>query len=109
MDERFLAVNVKGKGLLVFTACSHAGLINVLTHAQASFPDARLYAVMREFHLSGPGPEKIIPDTVRDIGRFGLTMIIPGHCTGWRAVTALVSAFQETVVVPSAVGKLYSS
>ena len=107
-DERFLAVNVKDKGLLVFTACSHAGVINVLTHAQAGFPDTRLYAVMGGFHLSGPSPEKIIPDTVRDLGRFGLTMIIPGHCTGWRAVAALVSTFQEGVVVPSAVGKLYS-
>jgi 7,8-dihydropterin-6-yl-methyl-4-(beta-D-ribofuranosyl)aminobenzene 5'-phosphate synthase len=108
MDERFLAVNVKDKGLLVFTACSHAGVINVLTHAQTGFVDTRLYAVMGGFHLSGPGPEKIISDTVRDLGRFRLTMIIPGHCTGWRAVTALVSTFQEGVVVPSAVGKLYS-
>jgi hypothetical protein len=26
------------KGLFVFTACSHAGLINVLTHAASGFP-----------------------------------------------------------------------
>ena len=27
MDERFVAVNVAGKGLIVFTACSHAGVV----------------------------------------------------------------------------------
>jgi 7,8-dihydropterin-6-yl-methyl-4-(beta-D-ribofuranosyl)aminobenzene 5'-phosphate synthase len=27
-----VAINVAGKGQVVFTACSHAGLINVLTH-----------------------------------------------------------------------------
>jgi 7,8-dihydropterin-6-yl-methyl-4-(beta-D-ribofuranosyl)aminobenzene 5'-phosphate synthase len=41
MDERFVAAHVKGKGLVVFTACSHAGVINVLKHAKASFPDIR--------------------------------------------------------------------
>ncbi len=41
MDERWLAVNVKGKGLVVLSACSHAGIVNVLTHARASFADSR--------------------------------------------------------------------
>ena len=80
----------------------------MLTHARSVFPDTPLYAVMGGLHLSGPGPEKIIPDTVRDLARFGLRMIAPGHCTGWRAVTALVNAFGEEIVVPSAVGKRYT-
>lgn len=108
MDERFLAVNVKEKGVVVFTACSHAGVVNVLSHAQTLFPDTPLYAVMGGLHLSGLGLEKIIPNTIKDLSSFGLKMIVPGHCTGWRAVTALVNAFGEEVVVPSAVGKLYT-
>lgn len=107
LDEQFLAVCVEGKGVVVFTACSHSGVVNVLTRAHALFPDMPLYAVMGGLHLSGPGPEQIIPETVRDLSRFGLTMIIPAHCTGWRAVAALVNAFGEGVVVPSAVGKRY--
>ena len=38
MDERFLAVNVLGKGLVVFSACSHAGVVNVLTSAKDFLP-----------------------------------------------------------------------
>jgi 7,8-dihydropterin-6-yl-methyl-4-(beta-D-ribofuranosyl)aminobenzene 5'-phosphate synthase len=107
MDERFLAAHIKGKGIVVFTACSHAGVINVLKHAQSSFPGIPLYAVAGGFHLAG-GNEKIIPETVRDIGDFELKMICPGHCTGWRAVNALVAAYGDHRVAPLAVGKIFT-
>ena len=107
MDERFLAVHVRGKGIAVFTACSHAGVVNVLKHARSSFPGVPLYAVAGGFHLAG-GNERIIADSVRDIGTFGLTMIAPGHCTGWRAVNALVNAYGDSTVAPLAVGKIFA-
>jgi len=106
MDERFLAVNVKDKGLVVFSACSHAGIVNVMRHARETFPGVKLYAAMGGFHLAGP-TEAAIPDTVRDLAEFGLDLIIPAHCTGWRALNALERAFGEKVVVPSAVGKRF--
>lgn len=105
-DERFLAVDVRDRGVVVFTACSHAGVVNVLTHARALFPDRPLFAVMGGFHLSGPGVEGVIGDTVKDLGAFGLRRIVPAHCTGWRALVALVAAFGDRVV-PSAVGKRF--
>jgi 7,8-dihydropterin-6-yl-methyl-4-(beta-D-ribofuranosyl)aminobenzene 5'-phosphate synthase len=107
VDERFLAVHVKGKGIAVFTACSHAGVVNVLKHAQSCFPSVPLYAVTGGFHLSG-GNEKIIAESVRDIGGFGLKLIAPAHCTGWRAVNALVTAYGDDIVAPSAVGKIFA-
>ncbi len=107
MDERFLAVRIRDKGVVVFTACSHAGVVNVLLHARAAFAPAPVYALAGGFHLSG-GNEKIIAETVRDLGAFELSIIAPGHCTGWRATHALVSAYGESVVVPSAVGKTYT-
>jgi len=59
------------------------------------------------FHLSAAN-ERIIPETVRDLASFGLAAIVPGHCTGWRATHALVDAFGENTVTPSAVGKAYA-
>jgi len=105
MDERFLAAHVKNKGIVVFTACSHAGVVNVLKHAQSSFPSILLYGVAGGFHLAG-GNEKIIAESVKDIGDFGLAMIAPGHCTGWRALNALAAAYGDNVVAPLAVGKI---
>jgi 7,8-dihydropterin-6-yl-methyl-4-(beta-D-ribofuranosyl)aminobenzene 5'-phosphate synthase len=107
IDERFLAVNVAGKGLVVFTACSHAGVINVLTHAKVTFPGVPLHTVMGGLHLSG-STEAIIPQTVEALGTFGLTHIAAGHCTGWRAMAALANAFSDKVLTPTAVGKRFS-
>jgi 7,8-dihydropterin-6-yl-methyl-4-(beta-D-ribofuranosyl)aminobenzene 5'-phosphate synthase len=106
-DERFLAVNVAGKGLVVFTACSHAGAANVLTHARACFPGVRLHAVVGGLHLAGTN-EDIIPDTVEALRGFDLEVIAAGHCTGWRAMTAIANAFGDRRLVPLAVGKRFT-
>ena len=105
MDERFVAVAVKDKGVVVFTACSHAGVVNVLTHARDVFPTLTLHGVLGGFHLAGAN-ERLIPDTVDSLRAFNLTTIAAAHCTGWRAVSALSNAFGEAVV-PAAVGKMY--
>lgn len=106
MDERWLAVNVRDKGLVVLSACSHAGIVNVLHHARASFPDEKLHAVLGGLHLSGIN-ERIIPQTIAALKEFGLAQIGAGHCTGWRAMAALGQTFGDDVLAPSAVGKRY--
>ncbi len=106
MDERWLAVNVAGKGLVVFSACSHAGIVNVCRHARVTFPDVPIYAIMGGLHLSGPN-EAIIPQTVEGLKEFGIKTIAAGHCTGWRAMTALANAFGDALT-PTAVGKQFT-
>ena len=104
MDERFVAIR-GAAGIVVLTACSHAGVVNVMTHARESFPDAPLHGVIGGFHLSG-GNEKIIPETVAALAQFDLEAIAPAHCTGWRAVSAMASTFGDKLA-PAAVGKTY--
>jgi 7,8-dihydropterin-6-yl-methyl-4-(beta-D-ribofuranosyl)aminobenzene 5'-phosphate synthase len=105
-DERYLAVHVRDQGLVVFSACSHAGIVNVLRDAAARFPAIPLHAAMGGLHLSGPLNEQWIDDTVQDIQGLGLKRLVPGHCTGWRATHALVRALGD-VVVPGAVGQIH--
>lgn len=103
LDERYVAVNVKNLGLVVFSACSHSGIVNVLTDAASISDPVPLYAVMGGLHLSGPIYEPLISRTVGDIGQFNLKRLVVGHCTGWRALQALVEAFGDAVI-PEAVG-----
>jgi 7,8-dihydropterin-6-yl-methyl-4-(beta-D-ribofuranosyl)aminobenzene 5'-phosphate synthase len=107
MDERFVAVNVAGKGIVLFTACSHAGVINVLEHARTCFGNVPFLGVVGGLHLSGSN-ESIIPQTVEGLREFGLAVIAAGHCTGWRAMTALANAFGDGALVPLAVGKRFA-
>lgn len=103
LDERYVAVNVRDLGLVVFSACSHAGIVNVLTDASQQAAPVPLYAVMGGLHLSGPDYEPLIERTVADLAGFGLQRFVVGHCTGWRALQALVHAFGDAVI-PEAVG-----
>ena len=107
MDERYIAVHLKDKGVLVFTACSHAGVVNVLKHARSVFGEVPLFGVMGGFHLSGAEVEPVIPETINDMRAFGLQRIVPGHCTGWRAVHQLLNTFGPATIVPSAVGRQF--
>jgi 7,8-dihydropterin-6-yl-methyl-4-(beta-D-ribofuranosyl)aminobenzene 5'-phosphate synthase len=106
IDERFLAVHVRDKGIVVFSACSHAGIVNVLKEARVRFPNAPIHGVMGGFHLAGVN-EGIIPTTVAELKSFDLKTIAAGHCTGWRATAALAAAFGDNVLVPTSVGKRY--
>jgi 7,8-dihydropterin-6-yl-methyl-4-(beta-D-ribofuranosyl)aminobenzene 5'-phosphate synthase len=106
IDERFLVADLAGKGLVVMSACSHAGIVNVLHQAQADFPSRPLYAVIGGLHLSGAN-EAIIPQTVEALRLFAPSVIAAGHCTGWRAQAALMTTFGERFLAPTAVGKSY--
>ena len=106
MDERMLVAHVRNLGLIVLSACSHAGIVNVCLHARDLFPDAPIYCIMGGLHLGGV-MEQIIPDTVDGLRPFRIPHIITGHCTGWRALHALADAFGNAVS-QSAVGTKYT-
>lgn len=106
IDERFLMAHVEGKGLVVFTACSHAGVVNVLKHAREIAGGAPIHAVVGGFHLAGAN-EKIIPETIAALLELNPHTIAAGHCTGWRAIVALANACGAGVLDPSVVGKRY--
>src|SRR6266480_3089108 len=106
IDERMLVVHVRGLGLVVVSACSHAGIVNVCTEVRKLFSDIPIHCVMGGLHLGGV-MEAIIPDTVEGLRPFGIKYIITGHCTGWRALHALANAFGDGAS-QSAVGTTYT-
>jgi 7,8-dihydropterin-6-yl-methyl-4-(beta-D-ribofuranosyl)aminobenzene 5'-phosphate synthase len=107
MDERFLAARVRGRGVTVLSACSHAGVVNACV-AAASLEAAPIDVVLGGYHLSGRAMETRIGDTVRDLReRVRPRVVAPGHCTGWRAKVALAAAFAPGRYAPSVVGSMY--
>lgn len=109
MDERYLAARVQGRGTTVLSACSHAGVVNACLGAQHEFDRTQIDTVLGGYHLAGKAMEARIPETVRDLeARIRPRLVAPGHCTGWRAKTALSNAFAPGGYAPSVVGSVYS-
>ncbi|KAF5618079.1 7 8-dihydropterin-6-methyl-4-(beta-D-ribofuranosyl) aminobenzene-5 phosphate synthase [Fusarium tjaetaba] len=78
MEERF----VMYKGLVIFTGCSHAGLINIARHAR-TIDDIPIYAIVGGYHLADASPEKM-EQSMKDLKDLEPVLLMPGHCTGWR-------------------------
>jgi 7,8-dihydropterin-6-yl-methyl-4-(beta-D-ribofuranosyl)aminobenzene 5'-phosphate synthase len=66
----------------------------------------RLHALIGGFHLTGPAFEPIIPPTVAALTELAPALIVPGHCTGWRAQHALAQTLPDAWVQTS-VGTRY--
>ncbi len=108
MDERFVAACVQGRGVTVFSACSHAGIVNVCLGTKEKFPDMPVDVVLGGYHLAGKAMEARIDSTIRDLQtRIEPNLVAPGHCTGWRAKARLADAFSPGRYAPSVVGTMY--
>ena len=106
IDDQALVVHVRGQGLIALSGCGHAGIVNIVRHAMRLTGVPQLHAVIGGFHLSGPAFEPIIAPTVLALTELTPAMIVPGHCTGWRAQHALAAALPDAWV-PSSVGSSY--
>jgi len=105
MDERFLAAEVRGRGVTVLSACSHAGIVNACLGARSHYPELDIDLVLGGFHLAGALMEQRIDATATDLFEVVRPRIVaPGHCTGWRAKAALADRFAPSRYAPSVVG-----
>jgi 7,8-dihydropterin-6-yl-methyl-4-(beta-D-ribofuranosyl)aminobenzene 5'-phosphate synthase len=101
IDDQALVVNVSGKGLVVITGCGHAGVVNITRHAMRLTGVHQVEAIIGGFHLGGPAFEPIIGPTVAALVELGPELVVPGHCTGWRAQHALAQALPNAWVQSS--------
>ncbi|KAF8638023.1 hypothetical protein AX16_010655 [Volvariella volvacea WC 439] len=105
MDERYTAVDVSGKGLIIFSACSHAGIVNVIKDAVKAF-SRPIYMVIGGLHLAGPEVSPRIPKTVNFLAhelKPAPAYILPMHCSGFQSKLALEEALGDGCV-PAGVG-----
>jgi len=106
LDEQALIVSVRGRGLVVITGCGHAGVVNIARYATRLTGGQPLYALIGGFHLGGPLFEPLIPRVLDDLAALNPGVLVPGHCTGWRAQHAMSARFPDAFV-PSAVGTAF--
>jgi 7,8-dihydropterin-6-yl-methyl-4-(beta-D-ribofuranosyl)aminobenzene 5'-phosphate synthase len=105
-DDQALVANVRGRGLVVITGCGHSGVINTLRYARELTGIDRVYAVVGGLHLATAALETVVWPTVEALAEFAPEIIVPAHCTGWRATHALAAAFPDAFIQNS-VGTRY--
>lgn len=88
-DDQAVVCHLKGKGLLVLTSCSHAGVINVLRHARRITGIEQVYGLVGGMHLTGGLMEPLIPRTLAELATIAPSVVVPGHCSGWKATHEL--------------------
>ena len=97
-DDQALVVHVRNQGLVVLSACSHSGIVNILHYARKLTGVTDIYGVIGGLHLSGRVFEPIIPDTVAALTDMAPKLVLPGHCTGWKAQHAIARALPDAYV-----------
>jgi 7,8-dihydropterin-6-yl-methyl-4-(beta-D-ribofuranosyl)aminobenzene 5'-phosphate synthase len=75
------AFNLKGRGLVVLTSCSHRGVVNAIKQAQATSGVKKVHAVIGGFHLA-PYKEDYVRETITSLKEIDLDYVIPLHCSG---------------------------
>jgi 7,8-dihydropterin-6-yl-methyl-4-(beta-D-ribofuranosyl)aminobenzene 5'-phosphate synthase len=98
LDDQSLWMNINGAGPFAVTGCAHAGPVNTLLHVQRIGHFKNIHGLVGGTHLVGRS-EEYLQQTIGQLKRFGLKLISPCHCTGFRAEVRLWQAFPEEFVM----------
>jgi len=99
LDDQALVIKVKDKGLVVIAGCSHAGIVNTVLYAQNIAGTEAVHAILGGFHLAGAFFEQFIERTIAEFRRMGPDVIVPMHCTGWKALLRFSEEFPDAFVM----------
>ena len=102
--EIVMAVKEGGK-LVIFTGCSHNGILNMVDTAASKFKGVPIKAVIGGLHLIGVPPLNFMGGTksqVRGLARsmldYPIEKTYTGHCTGTPAFKVLKSVMEERLI-----------
>jgi len=103
-DHELVMVVHEDDGMVVFSGCSHHGILNIIDAATAQFPRVPIKAVFGGFHLIGlPFYNSMAASRseVREIGRQVMEKVqgpvYSGHCTGAKAFGVLEGVMGESL------------
>ncbi len=94
LDDISVVANVKDKGLVIITGCSHAGIINIANQAIEVSGGNKIEGIIGGLHLV-EASDTVIKRTVDELSKLNVAWISAGHCTGFKAQVELYRAFGE--------------
>jgi 7,8-dihydropterin-6-yl-methyl-4-(beta-D-ribofuranosyl)aminobenzene 5'-phosphate synthase len=86
--EHATVFNVKDRGLVVLSSCSHRGVVNATKQAMAASGINKVHAILGGFHL-GPAPMDYTKHIVSEVVGLNPDIVVPMHCSGQNFVEAM--------------------
>jgi len=106
-DDQSLVMHLRNKGLVIVSGCSHAGIVNTVLYSKKLSGVDRVHAILGGFHLTGSVFEPVIDPTIRELKKLDPKVLVPMHCTGWKAIHQISQAFPASFILNS-VGSKYT-
>ncbi|KAG9045545.1 hypothetical protein FS837_006119 [Tulasnella sp. UAMH 9824] len=100
MDERYAVTYIKGRGLIILSACSHPGICNVIIDAVKSL-NRPIYMIVGGLHLAPADQVYRIAPTVEFLSNSlqpAPKYVVPMHFSKFKAKIALAKEFGEGCV-----------
>lgn len=95
-EHELILVLKQSTGLVVFTGCSHHGILNMLDAVMEHFPGQAIKAVFGGFHLidlplinTMAGSKADVEELGRALLKYPIDKVYTGHCTGLKAFRIL--------------------
>ncbi len=85
-------VFVQNNELIIVTACSHAGICNIIEHAKKTTGINKINSVIGGFHLKEQNEQT--KETIAYLNKQDLKQVFPSHCTELPALAAFYDAFK---------------
>ena len=93
-EDMALFARVRGKGIVVVSGCSHAGIANIVLHVRSLTGNEPISAIVGGLHLTGAN-RSLAEQTARQLKTIRPGLIAPCHCTSWTARFVLHEAMPE--------------
>lgn len=96
VDDQAMYID-SSEGIVVVLGCAHAGLVNTLNYVARLAGQKRIHAVLGGMHLLRASDERM-EKTIDALDRYQVRLIAPGHCTGLKAVAAMMNRWPDRFV-----------
>jgi len=103
--EHATVFNVKNRGLVVISSCSHRGVVNAVRQAQEVSGVEKLHALIGGFHLA-PAPMDYTRHVTAEILELNPDVVVPMHCSGENFVQAMNAAAPDRLLLAASGSQL---
>jgi 7,8-dihydropterin-6-yl-methyl-4-(beta-D-ribofuranosyl)aminobenzene 5'-phosphate synthase len=95
VSEHSLLINLKNKGLVILSGCSHPGIVNIVKRAQQASFISKVSAVIGGFHISTKREGEYV---AKSLLTMGCQLVSSCHCTGINAKKAIAGIMDDKYI-----------